>query len=210
MDLNRDAMLVGLYIAVWSGRLYDRQASDHVAVAHEASTGAGRYNKRLLPKAAFAALTATTAPSAAEGEESMNEPGAPQSASPEEEARIAETPAVFANKVHVSPCRMAQRSHLPKPAGRPARICLAARGGNPAVRRSRRPAPLARLDRRHRRYAARALRRFDALSREASPQVQAPPCKWSGAPAARDRSPRSGDSARIANWSGSPQTDHEL
>ena len=59
MDLNRDAMLVGLHIAAWSGRLYDRQASDHVAVAHEASTGAGRYNKRLLPKAAFAALTAT-------------------------------------------------------------------------------------------------------------------------------------------------------
>ena len=48
MDLNRDAMLVGLHIAAWSGRLYDRQASDHVAVAHEASTGAGRYNKRLL------------------------------------------------------------------------------------------------------------------------------------------------------------------
>ena len=59
MDFNRDAMLVGLHIAAWSGRLYDRQASDHVAVAHEASTGAGRYNKRLLPKAAFAALTAT-------------------------------------------------------------------------------------------------------------------------------------------------------
>ena len=59
MDLNRDAMLVGLHIAAWSGRLYDRQASDHVAVAHEASTGAGRYNKRLLPKAAFAALTST-------------------------------------------------------------------------------------------------------------------------------------------------------
>ena len=59
MDLNRDAMLVGLHIAAWSGRLYDRQASDHVAVAHEASTAAGRYNKRLLPKAAFAALTAT-------------------------------------------------------------------------------------------------------------------------------------------------------
>ena len=33
----------------------------------------------------------------------MNKPDAPQSASPEEEARIAETPAVFANKVYVSP-----------------------------------------------------------------------------------------------------------
>ena len=33
----------------------------------------------------------------------MNEPDAPQSASAEEEALIAETPAVFANKVFVSP-----------------------------------------------------------------------------------------------------------
>lgn len=33
----------------------------------------------------------------------MNDPDTPQSASPEEEARIAETPAVFANKVYVSP-----------------------------------------------------------------------------------------------------------
>ena len=59
MDLNRDAMLVGLRITAWSGRLYDREASDHVAAQHDATTSAGRYNKRLLPKAAFAALTAT-------------------------------------------------------------------------------------------------------------------------------------------------------
>ena len=59
MNLNNDAMLVNLRIAAWSGRLYDRQASNHVAVSHDASTSAGRYNKRLLPKAAFAALTAT-------------------------------------------------------------------------------------------------------------------------------------------------------
>ena len=59
MDLNRDAMLVGLRITAWSGRLYDREASDHVAVHHDASASAGRYNKRLLPKAAFAALTST-------------------------------------------------------------------------------------------------------------------------------------------------------
>jgi len=59
MDLNRDAMLVSLRITAWSGRLYDREASDHVAVAHDASASAGRYSKRLLPKAAFAALTAT-------------------------------------------------------------------------------------------------------------------------------------------------------
>ena len=59
MDLNRDAMLASLRITAWSGRLYDREASDHVAVHHDASASAGRYNKRLLPKAAFAALTAT-------------------------------------------------------------------------------------------------------------------------------------------------------
>ena len=59
MDLNSDAMLVSLRIAAWSGRLYDRDASTHVAVHHDASTSAGRYNKRLLPKDAFAALTAT-------------------------------------------------------------------------------------------------------------------------------------------------------
>ena len=59
MNLNNDAMLVNLRIAAWSGRLYDRRASNHVAVSHDASTSAGRYNKRLLPKPAFAALTAT-------------------------------------------------------------------------------------------------------------------------------------------------------
>ncbi len=58
MDLNRDAMLVGLHISAWSGRLYDREASDHVAVQHDASTSAGRYNKRLLPKSALAAINA--------------------------------------------------------------------------------------------------------------------------------------------------------
>ena len=59
MDLNRDAMLVGLNITAWSGRIYDREASDHVAAHHDASASAGRYNKRLLPKSAFAALTST-------------------------------------------------------------------------------------------------------------------------------------------------------
>ena len=58
MDLTRDAMLVGLRISAWSGRLYDREASDHVAAHHDASTSAGRYNKRLLPKAALAPLNA--------------------------------------------------------------------------------------------------------------------------------------------------------
>ncbi len=60
MNLSHDAMLVALRISAWSGRLHDREASTHVAVSHDASTGAGRYNKRLLPKAAFAALAATT------------------------------------------------------------------------------------------------------------------------------------------------------
>ena len=59
MNLTHDAMLVSLRIAAWSGRLYDRQASNHVAAHHDAAASAGRYNKRLLPKAAFAALTAT-------------------------------------------------------------------------------------------------------------------------------------------------------
>ena len=59
MNLTHDAMLASLRISAWSGRLYDRKASNHVAVHHEASASAGRYNKCLLPKAAFAALTAT-------------------------------------------------------------------------------------------------------------------------------------------------------
>ena len=59
MNLTHDAMLVSLRITAWSGRLYDRQASNHVAANHDASANAGRYTKRLLPKAAFAALTAT-------------------------------------------------------------------------------------------------------------------------------------------------------
>ncbi len=59
MNLSHDAMLVSLRIAAWSGRLHDRQASTHVAVHHEASVSAGRYNKCLLPRTAFAALNAT-------------------------------------------------------------------------------------------------------------------------------------------------------
>ena len=58
MNLTDDAMQVSLRITAWSGRLYDRQASNHVAVHHAAAASAGRYNKCLLPKAAFAALTA--------------------------------------------------------------------------------------------------------------------------------------------------------
>ena len=54
MNLTNDAMQVSLRITAWSGRLYDRQASNHVAVHHDAAASAGRYNKCLLPKAAFA------------------------------------------------------------------------------------------------------------------------------------------------------------
>ena len=59
MNLTHDAMLVSLRISAWSGRQYDRKASNHVAVHHEASASAGRYNKLLMPKAAFAGLNAT-------------------------------------------------------------------------------------------------------------------------------------------------------
>ena len=54
MNLPHDAMLVSLRISAWSGRLYDRKASNHVAVHHEASASAGRYNKCLLPSASTA------------------------------------------------------------------------------------------------------------------------------------------------------------
>ena len=59
MNLTHDAMLVTLRIHGWSGRRYDKRASQYVAVQHDAATNAGRYNKRLLPKAALAALNAT-------------------------------------------------------------------------------------------------------------------------------------------------------
>ena len=35
MNLTHDAMLVSLRINAWSGRLYDRQASNHVAAHHD-------------------------------------------------------------------------------------------------------------------------------------------------------------------------------
>ena len=53
MNLTHDAMLVSLRITAWSGRLYDRQASNHVAAQHDASASAGRYNKRLLAQGRF-------------------------------------------------------------------------------------------------------------------------------------------------------------
>lgn len=59
MNFDEDAMLVNLRITAWLGQLYDRQASAHVAVHHNANVDAGRYNKRLLPKSAFAAIAKT-------------------------------------------------------------------------------------------------------------------------------------------------------
>ena len=59
MNLQMEAMQVSLRITAWSGRRHDREASNHVALVHDASASSGRYHKRLLPKAAFAALTAT-------------------------------------------------------------------------------------------------------------------------------------------------------
>ena len=59
MDLSRDAMLVSLRINNWSGRRYDREVSHDVAVRNDADPNAGRYNKRLLPKSAFADMTKT-------------------------------------------------------------------------------------------------------------------------------------------------------
>ena len=60
MNLSHDAMLVSLRISNWSGRMYDREASEEVAAQHQADPTAGRYNKRILPKAALAKLTAAT------------------------------------------------------------------------------------------------------------------------------------------------------
>ena len=50
MNLTDDAMQVSLRITAWSGRRHDREASHHVALAHDASASAGRYHKRLLPR----------------------------------------------------------------------------------------------------------------------------------------------------------------
>ena len=59
MDLTRDAMLVSLRINNWSGRRYDREASQDVTTRNDAHPSAGRFNKRLLPKPAFADMTKT-------------------------------------------------------------------------------------------------------------------------------------------------------
>ena len=45
MNLTDDAMQVSLRITALSGRLYHRQASNHVAVHHDAAASVGRYKK---------------------------------------------------------------------------------------------------------------------------------------------------------------------
>ena len=61
MNLTHDAMLVSLRISAWSGRLYDRKASNHVAVHHEASASAGRYNKCLLAWSTWCRVSTSSA-----------------------------------------------------------------------------------------------------------------------------------------------------
>ena len=43
MDLTRDAMLVSLRINNWSGRRYDREASNDVTERNDADPSAGRF-----------------------------------------------------------------------------------------------------------------------------------------------------------------------
>ena len=109
-------------------------------------------------------------------EKRMNEPDAPQSASAEEEARIAETPADLREQGFRFAQAGRREDHIRRgPAGIRRGRGVAAHGGVPAARRSRRPAPAARLDRRRRRDAARALRGIDALSRQEAAAPTAPP-----------------------------------
>jgi hypothetical protein len=49
MQLNDRALLVQLNISQWTARKYDKKTSKEVAVAHNTTTAAGRYNKSLLP-----------------------------------------------------------------------------------------------------------------------------------------------------------------
>jgi hypothetical protein len=49
-------MLTRLQIRMWTARQFDREASDEIADIHGATGDAGRFNKRLLPKAALAGM----------------------------------------------------------------------------------------------------------------------------------------------------------
>jgi len=50
--ISTRAMLADLTISSWSGRKYDRKVSDDVATQHNATSDAGRYNKRLIARKA--------------------------------------------------------------------------------------------------------------------------------------------------------------
>lgn len=50
--ISNSVLAVSPNIRVWSGRKYDRQVSDEVAVQKAASLNSGRYNKNLLPEGA--------------------------------------------------------------------------------------------------------------------------------------------------------------
>ena len=82
----------------------------------------------------------------------MHEPDAPRSASAEEEARIGEMPAVFANKVYVTrmPGGGAKITFAEARQSQGEERASLRVGGIPAARRSRRPAPPAGLDRKPR------------------------------------------------------------
>ena len=60
MDLATDAMLVSLTVSNWSARRHDSDASAYVAMHHNATNGAGRYHKRLIPKEALKGLSAVS------------------------------------------------------------------------------------------------------------------------------------------------------
>ena len=49
MNLSDKALLVQLSISQWTARKYDKKATREVAVNHNTTTDAGRYNKSLLP-----------------------------------------------------------------------------------------------------------------------------------------------------------------
>jgi hypothetical protein len=53
MNLNDRAMLVNLNIRKWSAAKHDKQVSSEVAQAHSSDVSMGRYNKKLLSKAAL-------------------------------------------------------------------------------------------------------------------------------------------------------------
>lgn len=58
--LSGKAILFSLNIRLWTGRKLDRQITDEVNLQHNAEADAGRYNKLLIPKEAFAEVYQVT------------------------------------------------------------------------------------------------------------------------------------------------------